>query len=144
MNIYVLVADSSKARLFSATDGNSDLHEAFDFSHSDSRLKEQELVADGTGSASDSGGYGKHSVGHEKAEHQHQAEIFAHHLGTELDRIRQHHKPHKIYLVAAPKFLGNLRACLNKQCTALLAGEIDKNLVTHSIKDIRAHLPRYL
>ncbi len=144
MAICVLVANSSKARIFSAQDGRSALQEDMDFSHSDSRLKEQDLVADGVGSASDAGGYGKHSMGHEKAAHYHQAEIFAHRLCSELDKIRQCSKLHRIYLVAAPKFLGLLRGSLSSQCTALLAAEINKDLVIHSIKDIRSHLPRYL
>jgi protein required for attachment to host cells len=144
MSICVLVADSSKARIFSAQNGHSALQEDIDFSHSESRLKEQDLVADGVGSASDAGGYGKHSMGHENAAHQRQAEIFAHRLGSELDKIRQCSNLHRIYLVAAPKFLGLLRGSLSSQCTALLADEINKDLTIHSIKDIRSHLPKHL
>lgn len=144
MSICVLVADSSKARIFSAPDGRSDLQQDIDLSHSDSRLKEQDLVADGLGSASDAGGYGKHSMGHENAAHQRQAEIFANRLSSELDNTRQRNNLHRIYLIAAPKFLGLLRGSLSSQCTALLAGEINKDLVNHNIKDIRSHLPTLL
>ena len=77
MSICVIVADSSKARFLSALNGSSPLHDDKDYIHSESRLRDQELVADGSGSGSDSGGYGRHSMGHEKETHKLQAEIFA-------------------------------------------------------------------
>jgi protein required for attachment to host cells len=144
MSICVLVADSSKARFFSAPDGHSDLQQDRDMSHSDSRLKEQDLVANGVGSASDAGGYGKHLMGHENAAHQRQAEMFANELSSELDKTRQSNGLLRIYLIAAPRFLGLLRESLSSQCTALLTSEINKDLVNHNIKDIRSHLPTHL
>lgn len=144
MSICVIVADSSKARILMAQSRNGILEIKRELVHDDSRLKEQELVADGTGITNDSGGYGKHSMGYEKNTHQRQAEIFAHELSSEIDKIRQSNDPGRIHLIAAPKFLGLLRNYLNKQCTALLVGEINKNLVNHSIEDIRSHLPRQL
>lgn len=144
MSICVIVADSSKARILKAQTGNSPLQDESDFIHGDSRLREQELVADGVGSGNDSGGYGKHSMGHEKSDHQRQAEIFARELCNEVDNIRSKGDLHRIYLVAAPKMLGLLRNCLSQQCTQLVAGEVNKDIVNHDIKDIRAHLPRQL
>ena len=144
MSICIVVADSSKARILSAQSGFSPLQDDRDYIHSESRLREQDLVADETGSGRDSGGYGKHTMGHEKAAHQQQAETFADELCSEIDKVRQNSDLREIYLVAAPKFLGLLRAGLNKQCTDLLVGEVDKDLVTHSIEDIRSHLPKHL
>ena len=144
MSICIVVADGSRARILSAQSGSSPLQDERDYIHSESRLKEQDLVADETGNESDSGGYGKHSMGHEGAAHQRQAEIFAHEIGSEVDKVRQHSDLRKIYLIAAPKFLGLLRTCLSKQCTELLVVEVNKDLVNHSIEDIRSHLPKYL
>ena len=144
MSICIVVADSSKARILSAESGDGPLTDSKDFIHSESRFREQDLVADGSGSASDSGGYGKHSMGHENAAHQNQVETFARELSGEIDKILRSSDLRRIYLVAAPKFLGLLRNGLTKQCTELLAGEVDKNLVNHSIEDIRSHLPKRL
>ena len=144
MSICIVVADSSKARILSAHNGSSALQEDSDFIHSESRQREQDLVAGETGSGVDSGGYGKHSMGHEKAAHQKHAEIFADELCSEIEKLRENTDLRKIYLVAAPKFLGLLRASLTKQCDELLVGEVNKDLVTHSIEDIRAHLPKHL
>lgn len=144
MPITVIVADASRGRIFSARDKSDELSEVEDLVHPESRLREQDLVADGSGSGSDSAGQGKHSMGHEKEAHERQAEIFAKQLCERIDKLNRRDKIHRIYLVAAPGFLGLLRANLSKQCVSLVAGEVSKNLVTHSLPDIRAHLPRQL
>ena len=144
MPVSVIVADASRARILSTRDTPGLLSEIEDMVHPESRLREQDLVADGSGSGSDSGGHGKHSMGHEKAAHDRQADIFAKTLCEHIDKLHRREKIHRIYLVAAPSFLGSLRARLSKQCASLVAGEVSKNLVTHSIEDIRAHLPKQL
>ncbi len=108
MSICVVVADSSKARILMAESGSSPLVDERDYIHAESRLREQDLVSDGSGSESDSGGLGKHSMGHEKAAHQKEAETFAHELCDEIDKLRRTRDLRKIYLVASPKFLGAL------------------------------------
>jgi len=144
MSILVLVADGSRARFLNAADGGSPLMETGDFVHPESRLREQDLVSDGTGSGKDSGGYGMHSIGHEKEAHRRQQENFARELCREIDRLSGKGGLHRIYLVAPPGFLGHLRAALGKQSAKLVAGEINRDLVTGSLDDIRSHLPKRL
>jgi protein required for attachment to host cells len=85
-----------------------------------------------------------HSMGHEKAAHSRQAEIFAAELCEHIEKLHRRRKLRRIYLVASPNFLGMMRASLGKQCASLVAGEVNKNLVTHGLDDIRAHLPKRL
>lgn len=144
MPISVIVADASRCRILKAQDISDELSDVEDLIHPESRLREQELVADGSGSGSDSGGYGKHSMGHEKEAHARQAEIFAKELCDHIDKLHRREKIHRIYLVAAPAFMGLLRSNLSKQSASLVAGEVSKNLVTHNLGEIRAHLPRQL
>jgi len=144
MPILVLVADGSRARFLRAEDGGSPLVETGDFVHPESRLRQQDLVSSGSGSGRDSGGYGMHSMGHENAAHRRQPEAFARELCDEIDRLRGKGSLYRIYLIAPPAFLGHLRAALNKQSEDLVAGEIDKELVTASLDDIRSHLPKRL
>jgi len=144
MSICVVVADSSRARIFLAETGQDPLIEDRILDHPESRLKEQELVTDGYGSENDTGGYGKHSMGHEREAHQHEAEIFATDICAEIAKIRRIGDLRRIYLVAPPKFLGLLRSALNPQCHELLAGEVNKDLVSHTLEAIRSHLPRRL
>ena len=144
MSVCVVVANSSKARVLLAEDAHSPLIENVDYVHPQSRLREQDLVSDGSGSAADSGGCGKHSMGHEQATKHKQAELFAHELGAEIDKLRRQTDLRRIYLVAPPKFLGLLRTSISKQCLELLHSELNKELVTHSLEDIRSHLPKLL
>ena len=144
MSICVVVANSSKAKIMLAEDARSPLIEKEDFVHSESRLREQDLVSDGSGSAGDSGGFGKHSMGHEQAARQRQGEVFAREMAGEIDKLRRKTDLRRIYLVAPPKFLGLLRTSISKQCHELLHGEVNKELVTHSLEDIRSHLPKHL
>ena len=144
MSVCVVVANSSKARVLLAEDAHSPLIENADYVHPQSRLREQDLVSDGSGSAADSGGFGKHSMGHEQATKHKQAELFAQELGAEIDKLRHKTNLRRIYLVAPPRFLGLLRTSISKQCHELLHGEVNKELVTHSLEDIRSHLPKLL
>ena len=144
MSVCVVVANSSKARVLLAEDAHSPLIENADYVHPQSRLREQDLVSDGSGSAADSGGFGKHSMGHEQATKHKQAGLFAQELGAEIDKLRRKTDLRRIYLVAPPKFLGLLRTSISKQCHELLHGEVHKELVTHNLEDIRSHLPKLL
>jgi protein required for attachment to host cells len=142
MSICVLVADSSKAKILLAESGQDPLVEQQLLDHPEGRLREQDLVTDGSGSEGDSGGFGKHSMGHEGDARQQQAVKFAAEISAELDRLRRTGDLRRIYLMAPPKFLGLLRSALSPQCNELLAGEINKDLVNHAIDDIRSHLPK--
>ena len=144
MTICVIVADSSRARMLIADSDRSPLVDYRDFVHPESRLREQELVSDGPGSGRDSAGQGKHSMGNEKTAHKKQAADFAQELGQALEKLRAEGGLYRVYLIAPPRFLGHLRAGINKQCAALVSGEIGKDLVRHGIDDIRAQLPRRL
>jgi len=131
MSICVLVADSSKAKILVAESGQDPLVEHKLLDHPEGRLREQDLVTDGSG-----------GEGYEGEARQHEAAGFAGEICAELDRLRRTSELHRIYLVAPPKFLGLLRSALSQQCSELLAGEINKDLVNHTIDDIRSHLPK--
>ncbi len=131
MSILIVVADSGKARILRAEDRLSPLQEIKD------------LVSDGVG-AGNGGGSGSHSMGHEKGAHQHQAELFARELCQDLEQTVQSDHIHRIYVMAAPRFLGLIRANLGKTCAGMVAAELDKNLVNQSIDAIRSHLPKVL
>ena len=144
MSICVVVANSSKAKLLLAENSVSPLVEEGEYGHPESRLREQDLVSDGSGSGNDSGGPGMHSMGHEQEARKREAEAFAREMALEIEKLRRKTDLRKIYLVAPPKFLGLLRDSINKQCQDLVHGEINKDLVSHSSEDIRAHLSKQL
>ena len=142
MSVYVVVADSARARILSGEAGSGPLTEENDLVHPESRLRQQDLVSDASGS--EAGGFGNHSMGHEKSAKDTAAHDFARQVVAEIEKIHRSGELGRLYLVAAPRFLGMLREHLGKPCRELVAGEIDKELVQHGIDDIRAHLPRLL
>ena len=144
MSICVVVADASRARIFLAEDGISTLTEYGDLVHPESRLREQDLVSDEVGNVFESGGHGVPGMGRENKVHRKEAETFAREICSEVERIREQGGLRRIYLVAPPRFLGQLRSAMNKQCAAIISGETNKDLVALGIEEIRAHLPQRL
>jgi protein required for attachment to host cells len=144
MTIWVVVADAAKARVFSAENRNSPLQEVEDFDFPASRMRDQDLESDAPGRSYDSVGGGRHAMGKEVNIHQQQADHFARALCERVVAGMNGHQIEKLYLVAPPAFLGLLRQRLPKNCQTLVAGEVNKDLVEHSIADIRQHLPDFL
>ena len=54
------------------------------------------------------------------------------------------HKFNQLLLIAEPSFLGLLRKNFSESIRKLVALELDKNITTHSIGDIRTYLAPYL
>ena len=49
-------------------------------------------------------------------------------------------KLNHLYIIAAPAFLGELRAQMNSETLGKIALEVDKNLTQHSVEDIQKQL----
>ena len=138
---WVLVADSARAKIFSAQSPVGPLVEVEDWVHPESRLHALEVNADKPGRTQDSAAHGRHAMESEVDPKAQNALRFAHELAERLDRARVEGRFDKLVLVAAPGFLGLLREALPKQTRARVTAEVDKDLVTHDPADIRAHLP---
>lgn len=144
MSIWVLVADASRARIFSAKNRTGVLNEEAGYVHPASRQKGADLVSDSQGRAFDSGGQGRHAMGKETDFSEHEAEVFARELCAEIDSACQKNSFEKLYVIATPRFLGHLRSHMGAQAKKRLAGEVTKDVVNHTNQDIRQQLPDYL
>ncbi|MBK1674318.1 Host attachment protein [Ectothiorhodospira shaposhnikovii] len=144
MTTWVIVADASRARVFSAEKSFSPLVEVEDLTHPEARLHEQDLQSDRMGRAFDSTGDGRHAMGKETPPKKHEALRFARTLCDRLNNARATGQFSKLYIIAAPAFLGALRNCMDAVTQKSVAGEIDKNLTTHDPMDIRRQLPQFL
>jgi protein required for attachment to host cells len=142
MTIWVLVADASRARIFSADKPAGELREIRDLTHPEARLHEGDLVTDKGGR--DRGVAGAHGVASDQSHKQEGADRFAADVCSELDAARGSGELSKLYVVAAPAFLGLLRKHQSASLKQLVAGELDKNLSTHDPAAIRKQLPEYL
>ena len=142
MTTWVLVADNSRARIFSSEKPASALLEIKDLTHPEARLHEGDLVTDKGGR--DKGPSGAHGVNHEQAHKTDGAEKFASEVCSELDAARAAGSFDKLYVVSAPGFLGLLRKHQSSALRQTIAGEVDKNLSIQDPATIRRHLPDFL
>ena len=136
----ILVADSSRARLFVAEKANAGLHEIETFSHPEGRLHEQNMSSDLPGRHAGNTGSGSHIYQEETKPKEQEMIDFAKRLTSYLDDLVSKHKVNNLSIIAAPSFLGVLRKNLSDQTDKLVSFELDKNLVTHSVDDIQKHL----
>lgn len=142
--MMIVVADSSRARIFMADSAHSPLLEIETLAHPEGRLRDQDLASDMPGKESGKGGGGDHAY-EEKIEPKKEEMIaFAKRIADYLDGTRKANKLNKLLIVAAPAFLGELRKQLSTATSDKIVFELDKNLAHHNEEDIRKHLSGFL
>jgi len=127
----VVAADNSRARIFVSDKPAGELLEIQTLSHPEARLHEGDLISDAS-----EGEPGEHK--------QDGAARFAAHVCATLEAGRKSGEFNKLYLVAAPAFLGQMRKHQSSALRQILVGEVDKNLAAHTPADIRKQLPEFL
>jgi len=128
---WIVAADTSRARIFVSEKPASDLLEIQTLSHPQARLHEGDLISDTTEGEPDDR---KHF----------DADRFAAHVCATLEAGRKSGEFDRLYLVAAPNFLGKLRKHQSNALKQVLGGEVSKNLAAHTPADIRKQLPEFL
>lgn len=140
---WILVADSTRARIFTTDSPSSPLEEIEDFSHAEGRLHDREITSDLPGRIKSVGG-GGHAFEQPTDPKQHEADNFAHRVTQYLEEAHNTNRFEQLIIVAAPSFLGLLRNHLPEQIKKLVRFELDKDITMLSLADIRQHLPEYL
>ncbi len=138
---WILIADSSRARIFTAENSVAELIEIESLSHSESRLLDQDLTSDLAGKAN----VGQSTSGHtyvgevdpKEQETINFAKQVAQHLCHELNLNKFEH----LFVVASPAFLGVLRRSCSNQLKKHIAFSLNKNVVTKTPEQIRTYLP---
>ncbi|MBK1644279.1 Host attachment protein [Thiocapsa imhoffii] len=143
MSTWILAADNSRARIFTATKATDPLYEIHTLAFPEGRLHEGDLTTDKGGRGHDSI-RGAHGIDTEGAHRQENAERFASLICDTLETGRNKGAFQKLYVIAAPAFLGLLRKHQSPPLKQLVAGEIDKNLTTQPPASIRQSLPDFL
>jgi len=141
---WIVVADSSRARYFTASSPSSALSEFEDDIHLESRQHEQKMTSDLPGKASGAGGAGGHAYEDQTEPKEYESQEFAREIARHLEESLNAGKYGQLLLVAAPSFLGDLRNQISERVKKTVCFELDKNLTTHDTSDIRKHLPEYL
>ena len=140
---WVVVADQSKARIFTVSDPHGALLELGALEHPEAREREQALTSDRPGRSFDSKGQGRHAMG-EKAESGKQESIrFSKQVADHVRAAHNEGRCNRVLLVAGPSFLGLLRVNL-KTLSGIEISELEKNLGQYDAIEIRKHLPKRL
>ncbi len=140
MQIWVVVADSSRARIFARVGKSAQLTEIDDLVHPESRSLSHDLSSDRPGRTFESRGHTRHAKQPKHTPHENALDDFAQDLARRLERGRKNREFQQLILVAGPRFLGRIHQHLSPATAALVKWELHKNLVRRSEKTIRAHL----
>lgn len=140
---WIVVANNSLARFFTAESQSSPLTEIEEMTHSEGRLHDREMTSDLPGKIKGEGGVG-HAFEQPTDPKKHEAEHFAQLVANHLEAAHNEHKFAQLLLVAEPSFLGLLRNQLSGQIRKLICFELDSNIATLSADEIRTHLPEHL
>ena len=127
----VVVADESKAVLYSRERLRGPLQEQRTFENEAARLKTDDIIADRGGRAFESHGQGRHTMSAEKSDpKQHLAEGFARQVAEYISAEIHKGTLRGYALVAAPRFLGTLRTQLSSRVPEEPYATVDKNVVS--------------
>ena len=138
---WVIVADSARARIFDFDETARELTEREDLVHPASRLRPREITTDRPGSAYRAAGPGRHGLDPHSSVKEVERREFARTLARRLDKAVDTSEVEKLVVIAGPKFLGELRSCLDPPARKVVALEIEKNLARHSAREILEVLP---
>ena len=143
-NFTIVVADSTRARIFTTDSASLPLVEINTMAHPEGRMHDRDITSDLPGKDKGSNGSGGHAYQAQTDPKNHELDIFAKRVAVYLDEVRNANKLSNVLLVSAPEFLGELRGHLSSETNSKVIFELDKNLTHHSIDEIREHLPKHL
>lgn len=137
---WILTANRSSASLFESDWPGKSMRRIQDVPHPQGREQNSDIDTDKPGRSFDSFGQGRHamSTGQEPVEHI--AQQFALDLAEVLNKGRVVHAYDKLVLMAEPKFLGVLRAALDKHTAALVVQTVHKELPNVKEEDLAEYL----
>ncbi|MCP3662109.1 MAG: host attachment protein [Gammaproteobacteria bacterium] len=139
-SIWIVVADSSRARIFTAENSRGEMLEIQTLAHPEARLHEGDLISDKAGRERDSG-FASHDMGGQTGAKEEEEIRFASAVCQELESGRISGDFNRLCIIAAPRFLGILRKHQSSALQKMVSVEVSKNLATHTPAEIREYLP---
>lgn len=137
-DMWVVVADSSAARLFRARGLRGPLTLLDTLSHPESRVHANEVYTD---SAHERRGATRQAVEVRTDLHTEEAQRFARQIAGRLGREHRLKKFRRLIVMAPPAFLGALRGAFGKSLRRSVVVEVPKNLVAQDEAQIAGHMP---
>jgi protein required for attachment to host cells len=140
---WILVANSSLAKLFVRQDRKKELQLSGEYNHPESRQKGKELASDRSGHA-ESKGNGHGAMVSTSAPKEYEAERFATELADVLDGGRLNNEYTRLILVAPPQFHGMLNKQISKHVQDLVFANIQKDYTSEQERGLLNHLDEHL
>ena len=138
---WVVVADSSAARIFDVESPSGSLQEIASYANPEGRAHEGDLRTDQPGVTRDRMGYARHGMQPKVTPKDQEAIAFARSLADRIEAARAKSEIDRVILVAPPEFLGRLRSVLDDDARKIVVGEHNINVVKLRPEEIRKHLP---
>ena len=142
--IWILSADGSRANLFATDSPSAPFIELVTFDNPDAREKFRGRDSDRPGRCFDSHGEGRHAMEPKTTPEVLVETRFAKLIADRLEQGRINNEFERLVVVAAPAFLGHLRANFSAPLSALVTLEIDKNYTGLRPDELRARLTERL
>lgn len=114
------------------------------FDNPGARAKQMDFTSDRLGRSFDSHGEGRHAMEVEVEPKEQEQIRFAKLIADRLEKGRVDNDFERFVVVAAPAFLGQLRANFGAPLSSLVSLEVDKDYTALRPEDLRARLPERL
>lgn len=138
---WIVVAESSRARIFSVESRTSPLKEIDDMVNTASRAHNQDLVSDEPGRGFYSyGSGGRHAMESKTEPKKQEIQMFAHDLSERLETARRTGDVNDLVLISPPSFLGALKQQMGEVTQKYISQTINKNFINKSEQEIRQYL----
>ncbi|HUW27816.1 MAG TPA: host attachment protein [Sulfuriferula sp.] len=136
---WIVVANSSLARLYTNNGPKQGLQLIKELSHPESREKASDLVSDRPGHNPGSGnGHGSFVPATDPK--QHEAERFAQELSKELEHGRASNHYERLIMVASSPFIGVLNQRLSGHVRDMVSDTIEKDYTRATPRELSGHL----
>jgi len=138
--IWILVADGQRARVLERASLEAEWTEREEHRSSNVTPPSRELGTDRPGRVHESVGMARHGLAMHEDPHEAAEVEFARSLARRLERWGSDHLYRRLYIMAAPRFLGHLREALGTVARQALRGTLDKDLTKAPVAEIASHL----
>jgi protein required for attachment to host cells len=141
MKQWILVADASRARIFSVPENNKPWQLERELEHPNSRAKATDLTTDVPGRVKQSFGAGSRPAMEDPTDPKEiEAQAFARSLAAELEKGLNQNRFERVTLVAPPHFLGLLRGTVSEQVVKRIQHSVNKDYTLLPARELPSHV----
>ena len=152
-NTWILLCNSSRARLFREKPKGKGLLQMEAFEHAESRAHVRDLMADANGrkpvgpvpghmAQGPTGAFGRPGAEPDTDPKEVEAQKFARQLADMLEKGLNDHAYDKLIIVATPHFLGTLKNTLSTQVEKHIETTVDKDFTSLELHELEERIER--